>query len=185
MKKTAGLLIALGLVVSPALAAKVEILYDKDYDFDSIESFKYVDTSTSNSKDPEVDAHIRAKIVDALTSGGLTQLEDGADLYITYHIAGPDGRAIDADTDGYEGSTEGLDPWGVGGWGTKETTPSTYYVQGTLIIDAYNPETGLMVWRATSKVEVKDTTKGKIKAVDSTFKKIDKRWDKILAGEGK
>jgi hypothetical protein len=54
-----------------------------------------------------------------------------------------------------------------------------------MLIDAYVADSGLMVWRATSEIEVKDTTKAKIKKVDKTFKKINKKWAKILAGEGK
>ena len=50
MKKVFGLIFVLALVATPAMAQKVNIDYAHDYDFDSIKTYQYVDTTESNVK---------------------------------------------------------------------------------------------------------------------------------------
>ena len=42
-----------------------------------------------------------------------------------------------------------------------------------------------MVWRGTGTIEVKAKPEKQIKQVDNILTKIGKKWEKILAGQGK
>ena len=73
MKKTIGLLIVLGLAASPALAQKVTIDYAHEYDFDSLETFMYVDTEESNSVNPMMHDRIVSMLKGKLKAGGAVE----------------------------------------------------------------------------------------------------------------
>ena len=68
--------------------------------------------------------------------------------------------------------------------GTSSTTARNYTV-GTLIIDAYESSEKKMIWRATGEVTVKDKPEKQIKQVEKILAKIGKKWQKILADQGK
>ena len=89
---------------------------------------------------------------------------------------------------GYGGGWGGYGRRGYGGYhggiGSTSTTASTY-TEGTLIIDAYEPSEKKLVWRGTGTVTVKDKPEKQSKQIDSILAKMGKKWDKILANQGK
>jgi hypothetical protein len=184
MKRTLGLLIVLALAATPAFAQKITIYYDKEFDFDSIKTFAYADTKQSNARDPEVDERIKYRMIGELKESGLTLVETDPDLWVTYHIAGPGGTPIDPGAAGYDANIQTLQPWG-GLTATSNEVKPVEYIEGQLMLDAYDPKSKTMVWRATSDVALKNVTTAKLRAVDDSFKKIGVKWNKILAEKGK
>jgi hypothetical protein len=69
--------------------------------------------------------------------------------------------------------------------GQLDDTQQHNYTDGTLIIDAYDATDKKMIWRATGTVTVKAKPEKQIKQVENILEKIGKRWEKILAGQGK
>ena len=53
------------------------------------------------------------------------------------------------------------------------------------IVDAYEPGDKKMVWRGTGTVTVKEKPEKQTKQIENIMTKLGKKWDKILAGEGK
>lgn len=181
MKKTLGLLIVLGLAALPAAAQKVTIDYAHDYDFKSVKTFQYVESTEAKTSDPLMDGRIKDAIVAQLVQGGLTQVESDPDIYVTYGITTQKNAVYNTTGFGYGGFGLGWRGWG--GMATSTTTESTY-TEGTLIIDAYDSADKKMVWRGTGTVTVKAKPEKVTEQIDSIVSKLGEKWQKILAGMG-
>jgi hypothetical protein len=194
MKKALGLIFVLALASAPAMAQKVNIDYAHDFDFAEVKTFQYVNTEESNSKDQLMADRIQGAIVMELKEGGLQQVEADPDLYVTYHVTTQENTSYSTTSvgyGGYGGHYGGWGGWGYGGPGyggmgmASSTTRAHNYTEGTLIIDAYEPEEKKMVWRGTGTVTVKDDPQKRTKQVDKILHKLGKKWDKILKNKGK
>jgi len=184
MKRILGLVIMLGLAAAPAMAQKVTIDYSHEYDFDSIETFQYVDTKESNVQGNSLMAdRVVGMIKKELIEGGLQEVESNPDIFVTYHFTTAERTSYSTTSFGYGGRWGGYRGWG-GGAGSSYTTENNY-VDGTLIIDAYDSKEKKMIWRGTGTVTVKAKPEKKIKQVENILTKLGARWEKILAGEGK
>jgi hypothetical protein len=174
------------LMAIPASAQKVTIDYAHDFDFSSVKTFTYVDTVESNAGNEMMASRVRDMIIKELKEGGGQQVDEGGDLYVTYHYTSKEETQFNTTSFGYGGYHGGWGGWGYGGgsMGTSTTTATTYEV-GTLIIDAYDSTDKKMVWRGTGTVNVKNKPEKQIKQVENILNKLGKKWDKILAGEGK
>jgi len=184
MKKALGLIFVMALVAAPAMAQKVNIDYAHEFDFDSVKTFQYVDTAESNIKGNQMMAdRVTNMIKKELREGGLTEVQENPDIYVTYHFTTEDRTSYTTTNFGYGGYGGGWYGWG-GGMGTSSTQQHNY-TDGTLIIDAYDSSDKKMVWRGTGTVTVKAKPDKQIKQVENILTKIGKRWEKILAGKGK
>jgi hypothetical protein len=184
MKKILGIVFALALVATPALAQKVNIDYAHDYDFGSVKTFQYVDTQESNVQGNQMMAdRVTSMIKQELREGGLTEVSENPDIFVTYHFTTQERTSYNTTHFGYGGYHGGWYGWG-GSMGSSTTTQYNY-TDGTLIIDAFDASEKKMIWRGSGTVTVKSKPDKQIKQVDNILKKIGKRWDKILEGKGK
>jgi hypothetical protein len=184
MKKALGLLFVLALVATPAMAQKVTIDYAHDYDFDGIKTFQYVDTRESNVQGNDMMAtRVMSMIKKELREGGLTEVAENPDIYVTYHFTTEERTSYTTTNFGYGGYHGGWYGWG-GSMGSS-TTQQYNYTDGTLIIDAYDGNEKKMIWRASGTVTVKAKPEKQTRQVQSILEKIGKKWQKILAGMGK
>ena len=192
MRRTVVLLIALAVVAAPSFAQKITIDYAKDFDFDQVKTFTYVDTPDSNTGNDLADNRIKEKMFAAL-SDGLQQVDSDGDIYVTFHVTTKDNTVFTTDHWGYGGwgpGWGGYGRYGYGGYyagagGGTSTTRATTYTDGTLILDAYNPDDKQLGWHGTGTVTLKSKPEKVDKQIDNIFKKMDKKWDKILANEGR
>jgi hypothetical protein len=183
MKKILGIATVVLLLALPAAAQKVNIDYAHDFDFSGVKTFQYVDTEESNAKSDLMDQRIAGAIKRELTEGGLTEVSENPDLYVTYHITTQENTVYNTTNFGYGGYYGGWYGWG-GGMGTSTTTASNY-TEGTLIFDAYDPSEKKMVWRGTGTVTVKSKPEKQSQQVDKILDKLGNKWDKILKNQGK
>ncbi len=193
MKKALGLVFVLALVATPALAQKVNVDYAHDFDFSGVKTFQYVDTRESNSKNELMAGRIVEMIKKELREGGLTEVQENPDLFVTYHVTTEELSSFNTTSMGYGGyggygagwgGWGGYGGYGMGGMGSS-TTYETKYTEGTLILDGYDPTDKKLVWRGTGMVTIKSKPDKQIKQVDKILKKIGAKWDKILEGKGK
>jgi len=193
MKKALGMIFVFALVATPALAQKVTVDYAHDFDFSGLETFQYVDTAESNSKNELMAGRIVEMIKKELREGGLTEVQENPDLYMTYHVTTEELSSFNTTSMGYGGyggygpGWGGYGRYGYGGYGgmASTTTYETKFTEGTLIIDGYNPTDKQLVWRGTGTVTIKGKPEKQIKQVEKILAKIGKKWDKILEGQGK
>ena len=194
MKKALGLIFVLALIATPALAQKVTVDYARDFDFSGVKTFQYVDTQESNSKNDLMAGRIVEMIKKELREGGLTEVQENPDLFVTYHVTTEEMSSFNTTSMGYGGYGGYGAGWGgyggygggygMGGMGSS-TTYETKYTEGTLIVDGYDPTDKKLVWRGTGMVTIKSKPDKQIKQVDKILKKIGAKWDKILEGKGK
>jgi hypothetical protein len=131
---------------------------------------------------------IQAMIKKELKEGGLREVTENPDVFVTYHVTTADKKSYTTSSYGYGGYWGGWGGYGRYGYGpsmTSSTTREYEYTEGTLIIDAYDAAEKKMIWRGTGTVTVKDNPEKRVKQVEKIFNKLGKRWDKILAGKGK
>jgi hypothetical protein len=190
MKKALGVAFVLTLVAMPALAQKVTVDYAHDFDFSGVKTFQYVDTKESNAKNELMAGRIVELIKKELREGGLTEVQENPDIFVTYHVTTQELSSFNTTSvgyGGYGGYGLGWGGWGgyhpMGGMGTS-TTYETKYTEGTLIVDGYEPTDKKLVWRGTGTVTVKAKPDKQIKQVEKILTKIGARWEKILAGKG-
>ena len=72
--------------------------------------------------------------------------------------------------------------YGGGGWATTSTTVSNYKT-GSLVIEAYDPETKQAIWRGSSQQSVPDSPKKASKKIDKSLDKMSKKWQQMHKGE--
>ena len=132
-------------------------------------------------------------LVKELREGGLTEVQENPDLYVTYHVTTEELSSFNTTSmgyGGYGGYWGGWDAWGpYDAWGGpmmgSSVTREYTYEEGTLVIDAYDSKEKKMVWRGMGTVTVKDKPEKQVKQVEKILTKLGKRWDKILAGMDK
>ena len=191
MKRALGMIFVLALAATPAMAQKVTVDYAHDFDFESAKTFQYVVTKDSNAKNEIMADRIATMFKKELADGGLKEVTENPDIYVTYHYTSQENTSYNTTSMGYGGYGGYYGGWGgyggyggMGGMGSS-TTYATTYTEGTLVFDAYEPGDKKLVWRGTGTVTVKAKTEKKIKQVDNILSKIGAKWDKILAGKGK
>ena len=189
MKRVFGLIFVAVLIATPAMAQKVTVDYAKEFDFGSLKTFQYVETQESNPANSLMADRVTNMIKKELKEGGLTEVTENPDVYVTYHYTSQENTSYNTTSMGYGGYGGYYGGWG--GWGApmggmaSTTTYATTYTEGTLIIDLYDPETKKLVWRGTGTVTVKAKPEKQIKQVENILTKIGAKWEKIVKGQGK
>ena len=192
MKKILGCAVLVMLIAAPSLAQKVTIDYSRGFDWNGVETFQYVETPESNIKDNQIMAdRVSSMIRQELREGGLQEVEENPDLYVTYHFTSEERKQLSTTSMGMGGYGGYWDGWG--GWGDpfggpmmgSSTTTEYSYEEGTLVIDAYDSKEKKMVWRGSGTVTVKSKPEKQVKQVENILDKLGKKWDKILAGKAK
>ena len=184
MRKVCGLIFVLAVAATPAMAQKVTIDFAHDYDFSSVKTFRYVDTTDSNIQGNQMMAdRVATMILKELREGGLVRVQENPDIFVTYHYTTEKRSSYTTTNYGYGGYHGGWRGWG-GSMGTSTTQEQTY-TDGTLIVDAYDATDKQMIWRGTGTVTVKAKPEKQTQQVQNILNKLGKKWDKILAGKGK
>ena len=143
------------LLLAGCSSMSIQTDYSEDVDFSAFKTFKYEQSDQSlASLAPLADQRIVAAIRRGMTGSGLTEVESGPDLYVTYY--GSTSQQLQFQTTYV----------GVGGWGrwgrrgrvgmAGSTTRATTYEQGTLVIDIWQAKENRLVWRGV----VSDTLSG-------------------------
>ena len=189
MRNLLGLFAIAAIVATPSVAQKITIDYAHGYDFSSLKTFQYVETKDSNAGNDLTDDRLHAAIIREMKENGGEEVTSNPDFYITYHVVTKDNTVFNTTNYGYGGWGPGWGGYGMYGYGygagiTDSTTRAYTYTDGTLIIDAYDPETKKLIWRGTGTVTLKSKPEKQAKQVDKILDKMGKQWDKILKGQG-
>ena len=186
MKLQVLLVVALVLVATPALAQKVYIDYDKEYEFDTIETFAWSKTAETSLE--QADPLLHSRIVNAiehyLTVSGVRETDTDPDVSVTYHTSTKENLSLNTTNWGY--GYPGGWGWGgyyggYGGFGSSSTTVTSYDT-GTLVVDVWDPKTNNLVWRGTAaNMTVSQNPEKMGKRIDKALQKIVSKWQKMKA----
>jgi hypothetical protein len=172
------------LVVGRAAAQDVAISYAKSMEFETIKTFQYVPPKVTGSESPLMAKRIVELLKAKLVESGLTETEDNADLYVTFHLSteqNPHPEETDLDYGGYG---PGWAAWGNSNMATAKPGVSTE-TAGTLVVDAYRPTDKKLVWRGTGTLSPASTPIKRSKQIEKILDKLAGRWKKILRDAGK
>ena len=171
-----GTALLLVLTVTPALAQKVAIDYDKNYDFSSIETYEWVEP-VQDEANPLMVQRLRNALDYHLTMKGVRQVDSDPDVFVTYSTNSKEEFNVSSTNFGY-----GYGPgwyWG-GGIGSSTSTVTSYEV-GTLVIDVWDAETKNLVWRGTATATVSPNPQKMERKINTAVDKLFRKWEKMAA----
>lgn len=186
MKRVLCLVFVGVLFATPAMAQKVSTEYAHGFDFKSVKTYQYVDTTVSNVPNRAVADRVTATLEKELAKAGLTETTEKPDIFITYHYAAKAKTSFnttDPGLGGYGGYWDGWRGWRAPATDAATVTEPTYR-KGTLIFDAYEAKGKKLVWRGTGVVSASAEPAEQLEIVDTIVVKLGKTWKKILAGKG-
>ena len=182
------ILVILGalLVAGPAFAQKVYIDYDKDYK-KPVHTFKWAETKETSLE--STNSLMHSRIINAIQhyihEVGVREVAENPDVYVTYHVSTANRQQLNTTSWGY-GYPAGWawnpywgNAWGMG-MGTSTTTVSTY-TDGTLIIDVWDAESKMLIWRGTATATLKQKPEKQAKQLDKALQKMMHAWNKTKA----
>jgi len=184
MRIKAVLALALFLMAGPVFAQKVFIDYDKNYDFSTMKTFSWAETSATSLEiaDPMLHSRIVNGIEYYLSDAGMREVKEDPDVYVTYHTSSKEEMSLNTTSFGY-GYPGGMAWGGYGGYyggyggygmgmGSSSTNVYTYEI-GTLVVDVWDPESETLVWRGTATgITIVENPQKMQKKVDKALRKI-------------
>lgn len=184
-------LLALVVTVTPSLAAKVYIDYDKDADQNAYKTWSYHENKEGRVDDPLMDERLVNGLKEMMKKSSLEETDEAADLYVTYTVTTEDRTQYSTVSTGfgygYPGGWGGYGRWGYSGYGYgyggvgTATTTATTYTDGTIVIDAWDPKTEKLVWRGSATETLKVKPEKIAKQIDKMYTQLWSRWEKMKA----
>jgi len=153
------------LLITGALAQKIEIESDAAADFSHYHTFAIRD-GRLNSRNPSLNNELVKKRIEAdiqkyMEAKGLVFVAEGrSDLNVRFTL----GAARKVEAEAY--------PAGWRGWGTRVVRVP--YTEGTLVIDLRDPKTKSLVWRAIAREDKSNASQVDGKLDDMVRKSIEK-----------
>ena len=176
--------VAVLLAAGSVAAQEIKIEYAKDVDFETVKTFQYSETEDTNIEDPAMDERIVADLKAKLIDGGLSEVQDSPDIYVTYHVTREEKQKVNTQTFGYGGYAAGWGRWTGAGGEPNSMTTETPYTEGTLIVDAYRATDKKMIWRGTGVVTLASKPKKQEQQIQKILNKMGEKWEKILQNGG-
>jgi hypothetical protein len=170
------------LVSLPAYAGKPQIQWDEDYDFSTVQTYQWQappDGVSLERADPFLHDKIVTAIEMELAAAGLSRVESGADVFVTYYASKDTEVRLESDSYGYGFGGYGMGGWGYYGYGVggpvSTTTRVVEYEEGTLVIDIWEPDDQQLVWRGSVSgillsEKPEKTQKNVLKAIEAMAK---------------
>ena len=184
------------LIGGPALAQKVYIDYDRDYDRSKNKTFAWAESSeaTLAHTDPMLHSQIVITLAEYITAGGLTQVDSDPDLFFTYHGSAEEEITVSTLSLGYGypvgwgssryGGYGGYDGQHYGGvytgYAGASTIAESAYRVGTLVVDVWDAKTETIVWRGIAAGIVIPESPAKLdKKIDKALRKMIAQWRRM------
>lgn len=195
MKRHLMAALAILVVAAPAYAQKIYIDFDQSYDFDKPKTFAWSNTSETSvgAGNPLLHSRIVNALEHYLTQGGLIEVSENPDIFVTYHASSEEEMRLNTTTFGYGypgdwgwggyGHGYGYGGWS-GGMGSSTTTVTTYEV-GSLVVDVWDASTKELIWRGTAaNIMVTDNPEKMTKRIDKALEKMVKKSRKLEDKKG-
>ena len=175
--------------VSPAFGAKPQIQWNQDYDFSQIGTFMWQPTAgiSLERADPFLHRFIINAIEFHLSNSGLTEVESGPDVLVTYYGSVSTDVRLQSDSYGYGWGGFGGPTWARYGYGVgspvSTTTREVQYERGTLVVDIVDAETSELIWRGTAAGLAVSNNRDKLqKNIGKALKSMVKQSEEIREG---
>jgi hypothetical protein len=171
------------LMVNSLLFAQVKSDYDKEADFTSYKTYKFL--GWEENSDQILNDIDKKRILDSfqkeLTARGMTRDDSSPDVGITLFIVVQQKTSTTAYTNYNGGMGYGYGRWG--GWGAgygMGSSTTTYseddYLEGTVVIDFYDESTKKLVWQGILTKEVVENPAKREKSIPKAVNKLMKQY---------
>ena len=176
------------LLALPAGAQKVHIDYDNATAFSEYKTFSYRETPQDlRRSSPSLHDEVVERLTGYAEEGGLTRTDTDPDVYMAYYAAFyGDLRLVLGDLQYTYG--EGFVPGSYwdGGVGTRDVTKKSFtFKEGTVIVDIWDRERGILVWRGMATAALKkDYLKNEAKLAKA-LDKLMKKWEAMYGGQAR
>ena len=182
------LLPALLLVALPAWGQKVHIDYDGATAFSEFRTFQLRETPMDlNRVSTSLHQRTMERLREFAVTGGLEEADADPDVYIAYYAAHEgDLRLTLSDLDYAYGPGLTLGSYWEGGVGTREITKKPFvFKEGTIIVDAWDRERGLLVWRGMATSVLKKDREKNAKRLEKALDKLMKQWEEMYGARAR
>ena len=143
-KRRIGLSIAIAIVSAAAsLAGPVKTDYDRKADFSRYKTYSWGNVHT---EDPLWAERIKGTVDAALAKKGWTKVASGGDISVMAMEMTDEHRTLNTYYDGFGGGWN----WRWGGELGVATTVEEPYTVGTLVVDLFDTNTRMLVWRGSA-----------------------------------
>ena len=162
---------------------KAYVGFDQNIDLSAIKTFAYYEPlkdSVAGSA-PHVHEMIKYLLIIHLKEGGLEQVKENPDIYVTYHTSSSQAMRQNVTMYSYSYS---MGWWWSPLWGSGMDISS--YSRGNLVVDVWRPDTEDLIWRAAVVGVVPDdpTPKKAQKTIEQALDNIAKEWRKVQSKAG-
>ena len=181
MKRFGLVVLMLALFAPAAWAQKVEVEYDREFDFTGLETYQWVEPP-QNDDDPLVRQRIFSAIDYHLANLGAHKSEDDPDFYVTFAASSQDQVKVSSPNLGY---SYGPGWGGFYGSQDREDTGSTSYSwrEGSLVILAWEAENNQVIWQGSATGVVPKKPEKLVSKIDDAVAKIFRKWQKLAAAD--
>jgi opacity protein-like surface antigen len=172
-----------------AQAQKPAIQWNKDYDFNAVETFAWQDTPDTSleTQNPFMHSLIKNTLEAELAESGLTEVDANPDVYVNYHASSTTEVQLRSDSYGYGFGGYGMGGWGYYGMGSvgtvSTTTRAVEYQRGTLVVDIWDAAKKELVWRGEVTDTLPDNPQKAEKLVVKAIGKMTDQGRKLWAQE--
>jgi len=181
-KRTLGLLLLVTCLAAPTFAQKIHIDYDNATAFSEYSTFQFRETRQdlrriSSSFHETTVRQIREYMRD----GGLVEVDSDPDVYVAYYAATSGDLVLTlSDLEYAYGPGFSLGSYWEGGVGTREITKKPFvFREGTVVVDVWDRERKILVWRGMATAVLKDDYRKNEKKLAKALEKLMKRWGEM------
>jgi len=176
-KRITLLVVALALVSFAGKNMKAYVGFDRDTDFSAIKTFTYYEPLKDSVADqaPHVHEMIKYLLIIHLKDGGLKQVKENPDIYVTYHTTSSQEARMNTTMYQYHYSAGW---WWSPLWGSGMDV--SQFTSATLIVDIWKPDSEELIWRGAVMGVVPDdpSPKKAQKVIEQALNAISKEWRK-------
>jgi len=179
----------LGLVALAASGAtKIHIDYDGATAFSEYTTFQFKDTRHDLRRvSPSLHRDVALRLIGYAREGGLAMVDSEPDVYLAYYAAyHGELRLVMGDLEYAYGDSFTPGSYWEGGVGTRDVGKKSFnFKEGTVVVDVWDRERGILVWRGMATAAVKkDYHKNEAKLA-KVLEKLMKRWEEMYGGRAR
>lgn len=179
MKYLFTLLMVMAIIVT-ASAQKVTTDFDKSIDFSKYKKFKFLGWQEDSDKIMnELDKkRMRDAFENEFDKRELVYDETDADMSVSLFLVVKQKHSVNAYSDYYGGgySRYSRARWGWGSGYATTTYSEDDYLEGTLVLDVYDEETGNLIWQGVATRTIEENPQKREKTIPKSVKKLMKKF---------
>jgi hypothetical protein len=182
------ILALLAAIALPATAQKTHIDFDGATAFNQYKTFQFQEARRDLRKvSPSLHEDVIEQLVGYLAEGGLSQVDEDPDVYVTYFVADQGNLEVSLTDLRYAyGPQFSPGSYWEGGVGTRDVSRKVYtFKEGTVIVDVWDREREILVWRGMATKGLKGDYHKNEKRLAKALKKLMSDWDEMMGGRAR